>query len=50
MAARLLQRRADSALSRYSLSSQDRGLDAEDSGYTEKARLVSDDVITGGKR
>lgn len=40
MAARLLQRRADSALSRYSLSSQDRGLDAEDSGYTGKRACV----------
>lgn len=32
MAARLLERRADSALSKYSLSSQDRGLGTEDSG------------------
>lgn len=41
MAARLLQRRADSALSRYSLSSQDRGLHAKDSGKTQQKHTYS---------
>lgn len=41
MAARLLHRRADSALSRYSLSSQDRGLHAEDSGKTQQKHIYS---------
>lgn len=38
MAARLLQRRGDSELSKYSLSSQDRGLHAEDSTQRERKR------------
>lgn len=35
MAARLLQRRGDSELSKYSLSSQERGLHADDSAERE---------------
>lgn len=38
MAARLLQRRGDSELSKYSLSSQDKGLYAEDSAQAERVR------------
>lgn len=38
MAARLLQRRGDSELSKYSLSSQDKGLHAEDSAQAERMR------------
>lgn len=49
MAARLLQRRAASVLSRYSLSSQDRGLEAEDSGR-ERVIAPVQESLTGQDR
>lgn len=42
MAARLLQRRGDSELSKYSLSSQDKGLHAEASVQTEREKKSTD--------
>ncbi|TNN33641.1 hypothetical protein EYF80_056198 [Liparis tanakae] len=50
MAARLSQRRADSPLPRYSVSSQDSGLGAKDSGASQQVRPRASDASASGRK